>query len=76
VCPGRMHFRVAELEDKIWHEVMGVLKDPGRLREGLERMIERERGKQDPAEGMERLARLLDEIEGKRTRSSIFTLRV
>jgi hypothetical protein len=68
VCPGRMHFRVAELEDKIWHEVSGVLKDPGRLREGLERMIEREREKQDPAEGMERLARLLDEIEGKRAR--------
>jgi chromosome segregation ATPase len=68
VCPGRMHFRVAELEDKIWHEVSGVLKDPGRLREGLERMIERERGKKDPAEGMGRLARLLDEIEGKRAR--------
>ena len=68
VCPGRMHFRAAELEDKIWHEVSGVLKDPGRLREGLERMIERERGKKDPAEGMGRLARLLDEIEGKRAR--------
>jgi DNA repair exonuclease SbcCD ATPase subunit len=68
VCPGRMYFRAAELEDKIWHEVSGVLKDPGRLREGLERMIERERGKQDPAEDMGRFARLLDEIEGKRVR--------
>jgi site-specific DNA recombinase len=68
VCPGRMHFRAAELEDKIWHEVSGVLKDPGRLREGLERMIERERGKQEPAEDMGRLARLMDEIERKRAR--------
>ena len=59
---------VGKLEDKIWHEVSGVLKDPGRLREGLERMIERERGKQDPAEDRGRLARLLDEIEGKRAR--------
>ena len=64
MCPGRMHFRAAELEDKIWHEVSEVLKDPGRLREGLERMIERERRKQDPAEDMGRLARLLDETEG------------
>ena len=45
-----------------------MLKDPGRRREGLERMIERERGKQDPAEGMGRLARLLDETGGKRIR--------
>lgn len=46
----------------------GVLKSPERLRQGLERMIERERGEQDPAEETVRLTRLLVEIEAKRAR--------
>ena len=45
-----------------------MLKSPDRLRRGLERMIERERGEQDPTEETVRLTRLLDEIEAKRAR--------
>jgi hypothetical protein len=68
VCPGRIYFRAPELEDRVWREVSGVLKSPDRLRRGLERMIERERGGQDPAEEIARLTRLLDEMETKRVR--------
>jgi hypothetical protein len=68
ICPGRIYFRAAELEDRIWSEVSRVLDSPDRLRRGLERMIERERGDQDPAEETVRLSRLLDEIEAKRAR--------
>jgi site-specific DNA recombinase len=68
ICPGRIYFRAVELEEQIWGEVSRVLKNPDRLRRGLERMIERERGEQDPAEETVRLTRLLDEIETKRAR--------
>jgi hypothetical protein len=68
VCPGRIYFRAAELEDTIWRKVSAVLKSPDRLRRGLERMIERERGQQDPTEEIVRLSRVLDEIEAKRVR--------
>jgi site-specific DNA recombinase len=68
ICPGRIYFRAAELEEHVWSEVSRVLKNPDRLRQGLERMIERERGEQDPAEETVRLTRLLDEIESKRAR--------
>jgi hypothetical protein len=63
-----MNFRAAELENRVWSEVSEVLKSPERLRQGLERMIERVRGEQDPAEETVRLTRLLDEIEAKRAR--------
>jgi DNA repair exonuclease SbcCD ATPase subunit len=68
ICPGRIYFRAAELENRVWSEVSEVLKSPERLRQGLERMIERERGEQDPAGETVRLTRLLDEIEAKRAR--------
>jgi site-specific DNA recombinase len=68
ICAGRLYFRAAELEDRVWSKVSGVLKSPERLRRGLERMIERERGAQDPAEETVRLTRLLVDIEAKRAR--------
>jgi hypothetical protein len=68
ICPGRINFRAAELEHRVWSKVSGVLKSPDRLRRGLERMIERERGEQDPAEETVRLTRLLVDIEAKRAR--------
>jgi chromosome segregation ATPase len=68
ICPGRINFRAVELENRVWSEVSGVLKSPERLRQGLERMIERERGEQDPSDETVRLTRLLDEIEAKRAR--------
>jgi hypothetical protein len=68
ICPGRIYFRATDLENQVWSRVSGVLKSPDRLRQGLERMIERERGERDPAEETVRLTRLLDEIEAKRAR--------
>jgi site-specific DNA recombinase len=68
ICPGRINFRAAELENRVWSKVSEVLKSPDRLRRGLERMIERERGEQDPTEETVRLTRLLNEIEAKRAR--------
>ncbi len=68
ICPGRIHFKAVELEDRVWSKVSRVLNSPDRLRRGLERMIERARGEQDPAEETVRLTRLLDEIGAKRAR--------
>jgi hypothetical protein len=67
-CPGRIYFRAAELENRVWSEVSEVLKSPERLRQWLERMIERERGEPDPTKETVRLTRLLGEIEAKRAR--------
>lgn len=38
-CPHRKNHRADKLEPAVWDLVSGLLKDPERLREGLERMI-------------------------------------
>ena len=43
VCSNGKHHRAAEAEAAVWGLVSGLLKDPGRLRAGLEAMIEQER---------------------------------
>jgi len=43
VCPNNKSHRAEKVESQIWEFVSGLLKDPKRLREGLEEMIERER---------------------------------
>jgi hypothetical protein len=42
-CSHRKNHRADKLEPAVWDLVSGLLKDPERLREGLERMIEEER---------------------------------
>ena len=42
-CPHRKNLRADKLEPAVWDLVSGLLKDPERLREGLERMIGEER---------------------------------
>ena len=37
------HHRAEELEARVWKTISGLLKEPERLRTGLEAMIERER---------------------------------
>jgi hypothetical protein len=32
ICPGRLYFRAADLENQVWGKVSGVLKSPDRLR--------------------------------------------
>ena len=38
------HHRAEELEARVWETVSGLLKEPERLRAGLEAMVEQERG--------------------------------
>jgi site-specific DNA recombinase len=42
-CPNKTGYRAEKVETLIWGFVSDLLKDPKRLREGLEEMIERER---------------------------------
>jgi hypothetical protein len=43
VCINGKHHRAAEAEAAVWNVVSGLLKDPERLRTGLDEMIEQER---------------------------------
>jgi site-specific DNA recombinase len=43
VCINGKHHRAAEAEAAVWNLVSGLLKDPERLRAGLDEMIEQER---------------------------------
>jgi site-specific DNA recombinase len=42
-CPNKTGYRAEKVESLVWGFVSDLLKDPKRLREGLEEMIERER---------------------------------
>ncbi len=42
-CAHNTHYRAAEREARFWEFVSGVLRDPERLRAGLEEMIEQEK---------------------------------
>lgn len=42
-CAHNTHYRAVERESRVWVFVSGLLRDPERLRAGLEEMIERER---------------------------------
>ena len=43
VCGAVKHHRAEELEARVWETISGLLKDPERLRTGLDAMIEQER---------------------------------
>ena len=42
-CTNRKHYRAVDLEGRVWDLISGLLKDPERLRTGLDEMIEAER---------------------------------
>jgi hypothetical protein len=42
-CPNRKHLRAERIEEQIWDFVSGLLRDPERIRDGLNRLIENER---------------------------------
>jgi site-specific DNA recombinase len=70
VCANRKSFRAVDLEEHVWQLVAGLLKDPDRLRVGLDEMIEAERAgmRGDPeAEAIAWLDRLA-ELDAKRSR--------
>jgi hypothetical protein len=69
-CENRKTHRADVLEPRVWEFVSGLLKDPERLRTGLEEMIDRESdGLPDNAdrEAKARMNRLA-EVDHKRTR--------
>ena len=41
-CSARTHHKAEGVEARVWSVVSGMLKDPGRLRAGLDYMIEQE----------------------------------
>ena len=43
VCSLRKNYRADKVEPQIWELVSNIMKDPGQLRDDLERMIEQER---------------------------------
>ncbi|HWS80272.1 MAG TPA: recombinase zinc beta ribbon domain-containing protein, partial [Rubrobacter sp.] len=67
VCINGKHHRAAEAEAAVWDLVSGLLKDPERLRAGLDEMIEQERAgtrgnpDQEAASWLEKLAEVEQE---------------
>jgi hypothetical protein len=50
-CANRKHLRAERIEEQVWEFVRGLLRDPERIRAGLDRLIEEERGRTRPGEG-------------------------
>lgn len=69
-CPARTNHKALELEARVWESVSGILKDPARLRAGLDRMIEEERNNVhgDPTTQSERWLEEIAEAGRKRNR--------
>jgi site-specific DNA recombinase len=69
-CSARTHHKAEEVEARVWDVVSGILKDPERLRVGLDYMIEQERRDVhgDPATAAERWLEEISEAGRKRTR--------
>ena len=69
-CTNRKNLRAVDLEGRVWDLISGLLKDPERLREGLNEMIEAERAgmRGDPeAEALTWLGRIAA-LDSKRSR--------
>ena len=69
-CSHRKRHRADEVEPRVWNLVAGLLKDPERLKSGLEEMIEQERAglrgdpNQEAKSWLERLAEVYEERRG------------
>jgi site-specific DNA recombinase len=70
ICSARRHHKAGDLEARVWDVVSKILKDPERLRYGLDHMIEQERRSThgDPATETERWLGQLSEASRKRAR--------
>jgi site-specific DNA recombinase len=69
-CTHRKNHRALDIEGRVWDLISGLLKDPERLREGLDEMIEAERTgmRGDPeAEALTWLSRITA-LDSKRSR--------
>jgi site-specific DNA recombinase len=67
-CGNAYRPRARDLEEPVWDLVLGLLKDPARLRAGLEQLIEEERRsvRGDPNKEAESWAKKLAEVDRKR----------
>ena len=70
VCGAIKHHRAEELEARVWETISGLLKEPERLRAGLDAMIERERAAAhgDPEAQTRLWLNKLAEVDRKRAR--------
>jgi len=70
VCGAVKHHRAEELEARVWETISALLKEPQRLRTGLDAMIERERefAHGDPEAEMKLWLDKLGEVDRKRAR--------
>ena len=68
VCTNGKHHRAAEAEAAVWDLISRLLKDPERLRKGLEEMIEQERAgmRGDPDQEATSWLEKLSEVEQER----------
>src|SRR5215217_6116965 len=68
-CANVYRPRARELEEPVWELVSGLLRDPDRLRVGLEKLIEEERRsvRRDPYEEAQAWAKRLAEVDRKRS---------
>ena len=67
-CPNYKHHRAERIEEEVWREVSSLLKNPERLRVGIERFIEEKReALQDvPTHGLRHWHAELEKIERRR----------
>ena len=68
-CAHNTHYRAAERETRVWEFVSGLLRDPGRLRTGLEEMIEQEKAgpRGDPEREIAKWLAKIAEADRKRS---------
>jgi chromosome segregation ATPase len=69
-CPNRRNYRADKVEPQVWEFVSDLLKEPERLRGGLQKMIERKREamRGDPDQEAKAWADKLAEVERMRAR--------
>jgi hypothetical protein len=67
-CSHRKCHRAEELEARVWNLIAGLLKDPGRLKAGLEEMIAHERAglRSDPDQEAKTWLEKLSEVDQER----------
>jgi site-specific DNA recombinase len=67
-CSNRKHLRAEQIEEQVWGFVRGLLRDPERIRAGIDRLIEEERtdAGRDPKRDAEFWSRKMTEVEIER----------
>jgi site-specific DNA recombinase len=69
-CSNYRHYRAEELEEAVWREIRGLLRDPDRLRTGMDAAIEMHRAalRGDPEREAKAWLDKLTEVDRKRAR--------